>query len=57
VIAACTALYFNLFVLVVQAFEKVPALNAIAPTQKEPPFSDHAACGIGAFCGPAQRWR
>jgi hypothetical protein len=23
---------------VVQAFEKVPALNALAPTQKEPPF-------------------
>jgi len=39
VIAACAALYFNVFVLVVQAFEKVPALNAIAPTQKEPPFA------------------
>ena len=32
------ALYFNCFVLVVQSFEKVPALNALAPTQKEPPF-------------------
>lgn len=39
VIAACTALYFNVFVLVVQLFEKVPALRAIAPTQKEPPFA------------------
>jgi hypothetical protein len=39
VIAACAGLYFNVFVLVVQAFEKVPALNAIAPTQKEPPFA------------------
>lgn len=39
VITACAALYFNVFVLVVQSFEKVPALNAIAPTQKEPPFA------------------
>jgi hypothetical protein len=27
-----------LFVLVVQLFEKVPALHAIAPTQTESPF-------------------
>lgn len=39
VIAACMALYFNIFVLVVQFFEKVPSLKAIAPTQKEPPFA------------------
>ena len=39
VLAACAALYFNLFVLVVQSFEKVPWLQAIAPTQKEPPFA------------------
>jgi len=39
VIAACTALYFNVFVLVVQSFEKVPSLKAIAPTQKEAPFA------------------
>ena len=39
VIAACSALYFNVFVLVVQSFEKVPSLKAIAPTQKEPPFA------------------
>jgi hypothetical protein len=32
------ALYFNVFVLVVQSFEKVPALTALAPTQSEPPF-------------------
>jgi hypothetical protein len=31
-------LYFNLFVAVVQAFEKIPALHAMAPTQTEPPF-------------------
>jgi hypothetical protein len=38
VIGAVICLYFNLFVLVVQAFEKVPALHAMAPTQTEPPF-------------------
>ena len=27
-----------MFVLVVQSFQKIPALRALAPTQKEPPF-------------------
>jgi hypothetical protein len=35
---AAIALYLNTFVLIVQAFLKVPALKAIAPTQTEPPF-------------------
>ena len=39
VITACAALYFNVFVLVVQSFEKVPTLKAVAPTQKESPFA------------------
>jgi len=38
VVSAAIALYLNVFVLVVQAFEKVPALKAMAPTQSEPPF-------------------
>jgi hypothetical protein len=38
VISASLALYFNVFVLVVQLFEKVPTLRALAPTQNEPPF-------------------
>lgn len=38
VVSAVAALYFNVFVLVVQLFLKVPALKAFAPTQKEPPF-------------------
>jgi hypothetical protein len=38
VVTATLALYFNVFVLVVQLFEKVPALTALAPTQSEPPF-------------------
>jgi hypothetical protein len=38
VAGTATALYLNVFVLVVQSFLKVPALRALAPTQKEPPF-------------------
>ena len=38
VIAAMVAFYFNVFVLIVQLFQKVPGLKAIAPTQSEPPF-------------------
>jgi hypothetical protein len=37
-ISAVIALYFNVFVLVAQLFQKVPALKALAPTQSEPPF-------------------
>lgn len=39
VTTAMLALYLNVFVLVVQSFQKVPALNALAPTQSEPPFA------------------
>ena len=39
VATAVAALYLNVFVLVVQLFLKVPALNALAPTQSEPPFA------------------
>ncbi len=39
IVTAAIALYFNCFVAVVQAFAKIPALHAIAPTQKEPPFA------------------
>jgi hypothetical protein len=38
VIAAAIALYFNVFVAVVQSFLKIPALHALAPAGKEPPF-------------------
>jgi hypothetical protein len=38
VVTAVIALYFNVFVGVVQAFLKVPALHAMAPTQTEQPF-------------------
>ncbi|HLW85339.1 MAG TPA: hypothetical protein VKR60_09010 [Candidatus Sulfotelmatobacter sp.] len=38
VVCSLLALYFNVFVLVVQSFLKIPAVHALAPTQKEPPF-------------------
>jgi hypothetical protein len=38
VITAVLALYLNCFVLVVQLFQKIPSLNAFAPTGTEPPF-------------------
>jgi hypothetical protein len=38
VITASVALYFNFFVFIVQSFEKVPALKALAPTQASPVF-------------------
>jgi hypothetical protein len=39
--AVCTvvAFYFLVFVLIAQAFKKVPALAALAPTLSEPPFA------------------
>ncbi|HEY2712941.1 MAG TPA: hypothetical protein VGI60_10530 [Chthoniobacterales bacterium] len=38
VIGALLSLYLNVFVGIVQSFQKIPALKAIAPTQTEPPF-------------------
>jgi hypothetical protein len=39
VVTACIALYFNVFVLVVQSFLKVPSLHQLAPKGSEPPFA------------------
>jgi hypothetical protein len=36
--SAVAALYLNVFVAVVQAFQKLPPLHELAPTQSEPPF-------------------
>ena len=38
VITAIAALYLNVFVAVVQAFQKLGPLQELAPTQSEPPF-------------------
>jgi hypothetical protein len=37
-VAALTALYLNVFVLVAQAFAKIPFLNALGPTPSDPAF-------------------
>ena len=38
VLTAIPSLYLNCFVLVAQSFQKIAFLNALAPTQSEPPF-------------------
>ena len=49
VITAVASLYLNVFVLVVQSFVKVSALNALAPTQSEPPFTITQAVVLAIF--------
>src|SRR5215471_15845172 len=49
VITAVASLYLNVFVLVVQSFGKVSALNALAPTQAEPPFAITQAAVLAIF--------
>ena len=49
VTTALAALYFNVFVLIVQSFQKVPALQKLAPTQSEPPFSITQGVTLVAF--------
>ena len=38
-VSIVVAFWFNSFVAVVQAFQKIPFLHAFAPTQSEPPFA------------------
>lgn len=38
VVGALVALYLNVFVVIVQAFQKLEILQPFAPTQSEPPF-------------------
>lgn len=49
VIGATIALYLNVFVLIVQSFQKVPALKALAPTQTEAPFALAQLIALLAF--------
>ena len=49
IVTAQLALYVNVFVLVVQSFEKVPALKALAPTQSEAPFLIAQLVVLAAF--------
>jgi hypothetical protein len=49
VVTAMISLYLNVFVLIVQLFQKVPALKALAPTQTEPPFAIAQLVTLVAF--------
>ena len=49
VITGAIALYFNVFVLIVQSFQKIPALKELAPTQSEPPFAIAQLVVMAAF--------
>ena len=49
VLSVMIVLYLNIFVLVVQLFQKVPALKAMAPTQSEPPFAVTQLVVLGLF--------
>jgi magnesium-transporting ATPase (P-type) len=49
VITALAALYLNVFVGIVQSFQKIPALKALAPTQTEPPFFIAQAVALALF--------
>jgi hypothetical protein len=46
---AVLALYLNVFVGVVQAFQKLPFLSPLAPTQSEPPFVVAQLVVLGLF--------
>ena len=39
VVSVCVAFYFNFFVLVAQAFQKIPELHGLAPSQASPGFA------------------
>lgn len=54
-ISSVVALYFNVFVLIVQLFQKVPALREMAPTQSEPPFQITQLVALLLFAGLAIR--
>ena len=49
VVTATIALWFNVFVLIAQLFEHVPALHALAPTGTEPPFKIAQLCALVLF--------
>jgi hypothetical protein len=49
VVTAVAALYFNVFVGIVQAFGKLAPLHALAPTQTEAPFVAAQLVALAAF--------
>jgi len=51
VVTAVIGLYLNVFVAVVQAFGKLPALHTLAPTGSEPPFAIAQGLTLVIFIG------
>jgi hypothetical protein len=51
VVCSVVALWFNVFIFIVQSFEKIPALHALAPTQAEPPFKFAQLLAVIIFAG------
>jgi hypothetical protein len=49
VVTTVLALYFNVFILVVQLFQKTPALIVVAPTQRSPVFVATQLLILGMF--------
>ena len=51
VATAVISLYLNVFVFVIQSFQKIPFLQPLAPTQSEPPFVIVQALVFALFVG------
>lgn len=49
VVSSVVALWFNVFVFIVQSFEKIPALHQLAPTGTELPFKAVQLAVLAAF--------
>jgi hypothetical protein len=48
-VTALAALYFNTLVLLAQGFRRIPVLQALAPTESEPPFFIAQVLLLAAF--------
>jgi hypothetical protein len=48
-VSAVTAQYLNVLVLIVQSFQKIPVLHALAPTQSEPAFVVTQVAALAVF--------
>ena len=53
IVTAVASLYLNVFVAVVQSFQKLSFLQPLAPTQSEPPFKVTQAVVLTLFIGLA----
>ena len=51
VVTAVISLYFNVFVFVIQSFQKLSFLQPLAPTESEPPFVVVQALVLALFAG------